>query len=117
MPIYEYECNSCKKVIEIMQKITSDPETVCPTCGGPLKKLVSRTSFQLKGTGWYVSDYKNNKGNKSDGGSNPAKKSDTTKSEAQTVKDETVKAAPEKSTAKDPASSTSKPGGKSNPQS
>jgi putative FmdB family regulatory protein len=58
MPIYEYECPKCEKVIEIMQKFSDPPVRNCPDCAGPVTKLVSRTSFQLKGTGWYVTDYK-----------------------------------------------------------
>lgn len=57
MPIYEYECLRCKKNHEVMQKITENPLTKCPACGGRLKKMVSNTSFILKGTGWYVTDY------------------------------------------------------------
>lgn len=56
MPIYEYECPSCGK-FEAMQKITAEPLTVCETCGKPVRKLMSTTSFALKGTGWYATDY------------------------------------------------------------
>jgi putative FmdB family regulatory protein len=58
MPLYEYECPKCEKVIEVMQKFSDPPLATCETCGGPVAKLVSRTSFQLKGTGWYATDYK-----------------------------------------------------------
>jgi putative FmdB family regulatory protein len=61
MPIYEYECQKCKKQHEIMQKITETPCSKCPSCGGKLKKLISNTSFVLKGTGWYATDYASNK--------------------------------------------------------
>ncbi len=57
MPIYEYACCNCGKHFEYMQKITDDPLTTCPSCQGRVKKLVSNCSFQLKGTGWYVTDY------------------------------------------------------------
>ncbi|MDA8082721.1 MAG: hypothetical protein M0024_03565 [Nitrospiraceae bacterium] len=57
MPIYEYGCSKCGKHHEIMQKITEKPLTACPDCGGLLKKKISNTSFVLKGTGWYVTDY------------------------------------------------------------
>ncbi|MBI5203659.1 MAG: zinc ribbon domain-containing protein [Nitrospirae bacterium] len=57
MPIYEYECLSCKEVHEKIQKFADEPLTVCPKCGGKLKKLISNTSFVLKGTGWYKTDY------------------------------------------------------------
>jgi putative FmdB family regulatory protein len=57
MPIYEYDCTSCGKNHEIMQKITEEPLKKCPDCGGKLKKKISNTSFVLKGTGWYATDY------------------------------------------------------------
>ena len=57
MPIYEYECQECGEVTEVMQRITEDPLTTCETCGGPIKRLISNTSFVLKGTGWYATDY------------------------------------------------------------
>lgn len=62
MPLYEYECANCAKVFEIMQKISEPALKGCPTCGKPVHKLVSRTSFQLKGTGWYATDYKKGSG-------------------------------------------------------
>jgi putative FmdB family regulatory protein len=58
MPIYEYECESCRKVHEVMQKFSDAPLTACPECNSPVKKLVSMSSFALKGTGWYTTDYK-----------------------------------------------------------
>lgn len=57
MPIYEYECLQCGKNHEVMQKFSDAPLTVCPECGGEVKKLISNTSFVLKGGGWYVTDY------------------------------------------------------------
>ena len=56
MPIYEYQCERCG-TFEATQRITEKPLTKCPTCRGKVKKLISNTSFQLKGTGWYVTDY------------------------------------------------------------
>lgn len=56
MPIYEYECGSCG-VHEVMQRITEDPLTVCETCGSPVRRLLSRGSFALKGGGWYKDLY------------------------------------------------------------
>jgi putative FmdB family regulatory protein len=57
MPIYEYECEKCGKMHSILQKISDAPKTECPDCGGELKKLVSHSSFRLKGSGFYVNDY------------------------------------------------------------
>lgn len=86
MPIYEYKCKSCGKHHEIMQKITDAPLTVCPDCGGKMKKQISNTSFVLKGTGWYATDYASDgkksadRGTKAESGKSdkaaPAKKED-----------------------------------------
>jgi putative FmdB family regulatory protein len=57
MPIYEYECNKCGKIEEALQKFSDKPLTKCKHCSGKLHKLVSQSSFHLKGTGWYVTDY------------------------------------------------------------
>jgi putative FmdB family regulatory protein len=56
MPIYEYQCQKCG-TFEFTQRITDKPLGKCPTCKGKVKKLISNTSFQLKGTGWYITDY------------------------------------------------------------
>jgi putative FmdB family regulatory protein len=57
MPIYEYQCRKCNAHVEAMQKMTDKPLTKCRKCGGRLEKQWSATSFQLKGSGWYVTDY------------------------------------------------------------
>lgn len=57
MPIYEYVCLVCKKEHEIIQRHNDTPLTKCPDCGGHMKKLISNTSFVLKGSGWYKTDY------------------------------------------------------------
>ena len=58
MPIYEYVCESCGRLTETMQKMADPPPPACPECGsGPLARLVSRTTFQLKGGGWYSDLY------------------------------------------------------------
>ena len=57
MPIYEYYCKTCDKTIEVNQRITEPPLTQCETCSGKLKKLISLSSFHLKGSGWYVTEY------------------------------------------------------------
>ena len=61
MPLYEYRCNECNKTFEVLQKITAEPLEKCLYCNGSVEKLISSTSFQFKGTGWYVTDYKNNR--------------------------------------------------------
>jgi len=65
MPIYEYECTKCGKVEEALQKFSEKPLSKCRHCSGKLHKLVSQSSFQLKGTGWYVTDYANRSKNSS----------------------------------------------------
>ena len=67
MPIYEYSCQKCKAHIEIIQKVTDKPLTRCRKCGGKLEKEWSQTSFQLKGSGWYVTDYAAKRGDAKDG--------------------------------------------------
>lgn len=57
MPIYEYECENCGKQCEVIQKFNDEPLSSCPDCGGRMHKLISHTSFILKGTGWYATDY------------------------------------------------------------
>lgn len=57
MPIYEYSCQKCQARVEVMQKITDKPLKRCKSCGGKLEKEWSTSSFQLKGSGWYVTDY------------------------------------------------------------
>ena len=60
MPIYEYRCGSCGFQKEFLQKISDAPLTDCPECGKPaLNKLVTAAGFQLKGSGWYVTDFRN----------------------------------------------------------
>jgi putative FmdB family regulatory protein len=74
MPIYEYQCQKCG-TFEVTQRITENALSKCPTCRGRVKKLISNTSFQLKGTGWYITDYarkgqesaKSENGSKADG--------------------------------------------------
>nr|MBF0222477.1 zinc ribbon domain-containing protein [Desulfobulbaceae bacterium] len=61
MPIYEYECQDCHNVIEVTQSIADEPKTDCPVCPGQLKKIISRSSFHLKGGGWYSDGYSDTK--------------------------------------------------------
>jgi putative FmdB family regulatory protein len=57
MPLYEYQCESCQKVTERIQKFSDPLMETCPACGGPVKKLLSSPAFHLKGSGWYITDY------------------------------------------------------------
>ena len=65
MPIYEYQCQVCDHKQEIMHRFSEEPSENCAECGGnELKKLISAVGFQLKGTGWYETDFKNSGGPK-----------------------------------------------------
>lgn len=57
MPLYEYQCESCGSRFELIRKFSDPPVESCPTCQGPVRKLVSSPAFQFKGSGWYVTDY------------------------------------------------------------
>lgn len=62
MPLYEYQCLSCGKRTELLQRMSDAPLATCPQCGGEVKKLISAPAVQFKGTGWYVTDYAGKKG-------------------------------------------------------
>jgi putative FmdB family regulatory protein len=80
MPIYEYECLNCGKRTEVLQRMSDAPLAACPDCGGEVKKLISAPAFQLKGTGWYATDY----GGKKSGGSSETKSESKAESKAET---------------------------------
>jgi len=103
MPIYEYECGKCG-VFETSQRISAAALTKCPTCRRKVRRLISNTSFQLKGTGWYVTDYAGKKGGKDGGDSKSETKSESsseTKTETKSTKAES------KSGTSTPATTTS----------
>src|SRR5216683_3130693 len=81
MPIYEYMCKKCGN-FDIMQRITEDPLKKCPTCGAKVAKLISRSAFHLKGSGWYMTDYGKN-------GANPSKTDDSKSTTSETKTSET----------------------------
>ena len=84
MPIYEYQCRKCG-TFEATQRITDKALSKCPTCKAKVKKLISNTSFQLKGTGWYVTDYARKGQNgeaKSGNGDKPSEAKSESKSES-----------------------------------
>ncbi|HEY7418036.1 MAG TPA: zinc ribbon domain-containing protein [Ktedonobacteraceae bacterium] len=60
MPIYEYRCLDCGHQFELMQKFSDPPAETCTSCSGTVQKLISRSAFHLKGSGWYVTDYGRN---------------------------------------------------------
>lgn len=62
MPIYEYQCHNCHHQIEVLQSFSDPPPTNCPECGkNSLVKMVSASGFQLTGSGWYATDFKDKK--------------------------------------------------------
>jgi len=93
MPIYEYTCKQCGN-FEIMQRITENPLKKCPTCGSRVAKLISRSAFHLKGSGWYVTDYAKN-------GASPSKTDDS-----QSTTSETKTSAPKENGSSAPSSSS-----------
>jgi hypothetical protein len=59
MPIYAYKCDSCGHAKDVLQKMSDDPLTQCPSCGAPtFNKQLTAAGFQLKGSGWYATDFK-----------------------------------------------------------
>ena len=111
MPIYEYQCGKCG-TFEATQRITDKPLTKCPTCKGKVKRLISNTSFQLKGSGWYITDYAR-KDKSSDGkGDKPDAKSDKpdAKSDSKTEsKSESKKSEPSSSSGEKTSTTSSSP--------
>ena len=93
MPIYAYRCESCGHAKDVLQKMSDPLLTVCPACGADsFRKQLTAAGFQLKGSGWYVTDFK--------GGAAPAAKSDDAAPAAKTVDgDEAVPAAADKTPA------------------
>ncbi len=85
MPIYEYRCQACGSEHEAMQKLSDPLLTVCPACGKPqLKKLISAAGFQLKGNGWYATDFKGGSGKSGSAGEKPAETSSSSSSSSGT---------------------------------
>ncbi len=62
MPIYEYRCRVCDHRFELLRSFSDTTPVTCPKCGGEVKKLISRNSFILKGSGWYATDYASKNG-------------------------------------------------------
>lgn len=84
MPIYVYECQSCHKTDEVLQKFGDPPKKKCPHCGGKLQKKITSSTFQLKGGGWYKDGYASKKPEtkKESDSKEPAKKDEGEKKEA-----------------------------------
>lgn len=92
MPLYEYRCEDCGDTIEVIQKFSDTPLSLCKACGGSLERLLSPPTIQFKGSGWYVTDYPRNDGK------DPSKeKSSLKESSAKTVKEKATSASDSKS--------------------
>ncbi len=90
MPIYEYECEKCGRIQEAWQKISDAPLTRCEQCRGKLHKIISQSSFHLKGSGWYATDYAGKSG--SSGANSPQAETPKKCDKSQSPKTETAKA-------------------------
>jgi putative FmdB family regulatory protein len=82
MPLYEYKCDKCGDVIEVRQKFSDEPLLVHEQCGGNLERLISRSAFQLKGSGWYATDYSKSNSAPSKSDSSGSAATSETKSDA-----------------------------------
>lgn len=81
MPLYEYQCEKCREVVEVIQKMSDPPYSHCPKCGGDMKKLISSPAIQFKGSGFYKTDYASGNSGSSSKGSSDSK-SESSKSES-----------------------------------
>jgi len=88
MPLYEYRCEKCGKVFEVIQKFSDAPLESHQDCGGKVERLLSTPALQFKGSGWYITDYA--KGSSS----SPGKKSEESKPASTETKTESKPAAP-----------------------
>ena len=101
MPLYEYQCEKCGLVHEVIQKFSDSPLQECPECTGPLQKLLSASAIQFKGSGWYVTDY-------ADKGSSQRTKKSEGKDSGQSSSESTEAKSEKKSPKKAVKSSTEK---------
>ena len=102
MPLYEYKCDKCGAVFEVMQKFSDEPLHVHENCGGTVERLISAPALQFKGSGWYITDYAGKAGNgsakadssnkgPSDSGSTSESKSEAKPAESKPASSETSK--------------------------
>lgn len=111
MPLYEYQCSKCGNVFEVIQKFADAPLTVHEGCGGEVVRLVSRSAFQLKGSGWYVTDYARGSSSKGELGKSDSNKTEPAKSDvakSETKSESKTESAPETKSESKPAPSSGK---------
>ena len=86
MPLYEYRCGTCGS-FELIRRFSDPPLELCPTCTGPIEKLLSAPAFQFKGTGWYVTDYGRKDGSDESKQDRESKREDASKKESDSKKE------------------------------
>jgi putative FmdB family regulatory protein len=96
MPIYEYQCQKCGKDFELFRGVREAVDPVCKFCGGPVRKRISLSSFHLKGSGWYVTDY-----GRKDRAFDSGKKEEKSESAGKSEKSESSTTTPKESTTKE----------------
>jgi putative FmdB family regulatory protein len=106
MPIYEYQCDHCG-VFEVSQRITEDPLKKCPTCKAKVRRLISNTSFLLKGNGWYATDYGRSKTSTESSTNGKSAESSSASSEKSSGSSEKSSGTSEKSSGGEKAASSS----------
>ncbi|HMF77314.1 MAG TPA: FmdB family zinc ribbon protein [Bryobacteraceae bacterium] len=106
MPLYEYQCENCGDVFEVIQKFADTPLTVHEKCGGAVHRLLSAPALMFKGSGWYVNDYAKAGNNASNGGSKKGESSENSGSSSE---------AKDKAAAKSESANTSKSSESSSP--
>ena len=116
MPVYEYHCSKCDKTIEVIRKFSDPPLTEHEGCGGTLERLLSAPAFQLKGTGWYLTDYgkggtkpaPTSEGKSGDSKAAESKDSDSKKTESKAAGDKGSESKSEAKTEAKPAATPAK---------
>jgi len=83
MPLYEYKCEKCGNLFEVMQKFSDEPVKAHENCGGSVHRLLSAPALLFKGSGWYVNDYAKKGANKSDSNANGQSKSEPSASKSE----------------------------------
>ena len=91
MPLYEYRCSKCTSVFEVIHKFSDEPLTEHAGCGGPVERLISAPGLHFKGSGWYITDYKNSGSKKAEGADKSESKTDD-KKDSKPAAAETAKA-------------------------
>ncbi|MEJ6024296.1 FmdB family zinc ribbon protein [Ramlibacter sp. PS4R-6] len=99
MPIYAYKCASCGHAKDVLQKISDDPLTVCPACGADaFAKQVTAAGFQLKGSGWYVTDFRGGNKAGAEKSTDAAQPAEAAKTEAKPAESKPAESKPADST-------------------